>query len=213
MDTLVGEPLERYALAHTQAPPELLERLEVETLEATDASQMLTGRTEGQFLRLLATLVGARRILEVGMFTGYSALMMADALPADGELHTCEVDNDYAAIARRYIEQSPHRDKIHIHMGPALETLEGLLGPFDFAFVDADKGNYPNYYEPVLGLLRPGGLVAFDNVLWSGRIVDPQDDAARAIHELNERVHRDPRVEHVLLTIRDGILIARKLPT
>jgi caffeoyl-CoA O-methyltransferase len=211
MDTLVGEALERYALAHSQAPPELLDRLEQETREATTAAQMLTGRTEGQFLRLLATLVGARKILEVGMFTGYSALMMADALPPEGELHTCEISPAYAEIARRYFGQSPHGDKIRIHMGPALETLKELRGPFDLAFVDADKENYPNYYEPVLELLRPGGLVVFDNVLWSGRILDPQDEASRAIHELNERVHEDPRVEHVLLTIRDGVLIGRKL--
>lgn len=210
MDTLVGEPLERYALAHTQAPPDLLDELEEETRESTTASQMLTGRTEGQFLRLLVTLVGARRVLEVGMFTGYSALMMADALPPGGELHTCEINPDYAAIARRYFARSPHGDKIHVHMGPALETLERLSGPFDLAFVDADKENYPNYYEPVFERIRPGGLIVFDNVLWSGKILEPRDEAAVAIHALNERIHGDSRVDNVLLTIRDGVLIARK---
>lgn len=211
METLLDERLELYALEHTQPPPDLLERLERETRESTSAPQMLTGRTEGQFLRLLVTLLGARRVLEIGMFTGYSALMMASALPDDGELHTCEIDPEVASIARRFFAESPHGKKIHVHMGRALETVRGLDGPFDFAFVDADKEHYPDYYEPVLDRLRPGGLVTFDNVLWSGKVLNPQDEATRAIHELNERVHRDPRVEHVLATIRDGILIARKL--
>lgn len=211
METLLDEALELYALEHTQPPPPLLERLEKVTHESTSASQMLTGRTEGQFLRLLVTLLAARRVLEIGMFTGYSALMMASALPDDGELHTCEIDPEVEAIARRFFAESPDGGKIHVHMGPALQTVTGLEGPFDFAFVDADKENYPNYYEPVLERLRPGGVVAFDNVLWSGKVLNPQDAETRAIHELNERVHRDPRVDHVLATIRDGILIARKL--
>lgn len=207
----MDERIERYAHEHTVAPPDLFERLERETYAAFPGTTMLTGRTEGQFLRLLASMVGARRILEIGMFTGYSGLMMASALPDDGELHTCDVDPKAEAIARRFFDESPHGRKIHIHMGPALETLPELEGPFDFAFVDADKENYPHYLDPVIGLLRPGGLLAVDNVLWSGDVLDPRDAEARAIHELNERVQKDARVENVLVTMRDGVLLARKL--
>lgn len=211
METLIDERLEQYALDHTQAAPELLERLERETIDSGMDHIMLTGRGEGQLLRLLTSLVGAKRVLEIGMFTGYSALSMASALPDDGELHTCDVDPKAEAFAKRFFAESPHGKKIHVHMGPALETLERLDGPFDLSFIDADKENYPNYYEPVFERTRQGGLILFDNVLWSGRVLDPQDEETRAIHALNERVHEDDRVEHVMTTIRDGLLIARKL--
>jgi caffeoyl-CoA O-methyltransferase len=171
---------------------------------------MLSGRTEGQLLRLLIRMIGASRVLEVGTFTGYSALMMASALPANGELITLEMDPLAEKVARRYFAESEHGGKIRLLMGPALETLAGLAGPFDFAFVDADKQNYPRYYDRILPLLRPGGLLVVDNVLWSGRVLDPRDEETLAIHELNERARTDPRVEHVLLTVRDGVLIARK---
>jgi caffeoyl-CoA O-methyltransferase len=210
MKAIVDPDIERYAEAHTAEPPELLERLERETRERMSAPQMLTGRLEAQFLRLLVLMLGAKRVLEVGMFTGYSALSMASALPEDGELHTCEVSPEAEALARRYFEESPHGKKIHVHMGPALETLRHLEGSFDFVFVDADKQNYPDYYERVMELLRPGGVVAIDNVLWSGEVLAPGDDESRAIHTLNERVHVDLRVDHVLTTIRDGVLVARK---
>ena len=210
MKPLLDEAVEHYARAHTRPAPELMERLERET-QTMAGSQMLTGRVEGQLLRMLAMLMGAKRILEVGMFTGYSALMMASALPEDGELHTCEIDPDVADVARRFFAESPHGRKIHVHMGPALDTIATLRGPFDLAFVDADKENYPRYYEPVLERLRPGGLLAVDNVLWSGDVLDPKDEEARAIHQLNVLVQNDPRVDNVLTTIRDGILLARKL--
>lgn len=212
IDTLVGVPLETYASEHTTPPPEILDRLERETRKVMASSQqMLSGRTEGQFLRLLVDLLGAKRVLEIGMFTGYSALMMASALPEDGELHTCEIDPEAEAIARRYFEESEHGGKIRVHMGPALDTVSRLDGPFDFAFVDADKPNYPNYYEPVLERMRPGGIIAVDNALWKGEVVAPQDESGRAIHRLNERVQADPRVQNVMTTIRDGILLAKKL--
>jgi predicted O-methyltransferase YrrM len=207
---IVDPNLERYAEDHSGEVPPLLERLEKETLERMKSPQMLSGRTEGQLLALLVKMLGARRVLEVGMFTGYSALMMASALPDDGELITMDVDPDAQAVATRYFSESPHGRKIHVRMGPALDTLATLEGPFDFAFIDADKKNYPTYYDRVVALLRPGGVVAVDNVLWSGEVLDPGDDEARAIHALNDRVHADPRVDHVLLTVRDGVLIARK---
>ena len=210
MKPMLDEAIERYARAHTEPEPDLLKRLEEETRRTMgNRARMLTGRCEGQFLRLLTHSLGAKRILEIGTFTGYSALMMASALPEDGQLITCEVSPEAEAIARRFFAESPHGRKIDLRMGPALETLETLEGPFDLAFVDADKENYPRYYDAVTERLRPGGLLVVDNVLWSGEVLDPRDGAARAIHELNERAQSDPRVENVLLTVRDGMLLAR----
>ena len=210
MIVLVDEKLEAYAANYTRAQPELLNRLAQETHGSMKDPEMLTGRLEGGFLRLMVRALQARRIVEVGMFTGYSALSMAEALPVDGKLITCEVNPEAEAVARRYFRESPHGDKIEIRMGPALETLEKLEGPFDFAFIDADKENYPTYYELCLERLRPGGAIAVDNVLWSGRVLDPQDEETRAIATLNERVSKDDRVDHALLTIRDGLMLVIK---
>ncbi len=210
MIALVDERIEAYAANHTRPQPELLNRLAQETHGSMKDPEMLTGRLEGGFLRLMVRAFQARRIVEVGMFTGYSALSMAEALPDDGELITCEVNPKAEALARRYFQESPHGSKIEIRMGPALETLEKLEGPFDFAFIDADKENYPSYYELCLERLRPGGAIAVDNVLWSGRVLDPQDEETRAIATLNERVSKDDRVDHVLLTIRDGVMLVIK---
>ena len=210
MIALVDEKIEAYAADHTRAQPELLERLAQETHRSMKDAEMLTGRLEGGFLRLMVKAFQARRIVEIGMFTGYSALSMAEALPDDGKLITCEVNPEAEAIARRYFRESPHGDKIEIRMGPALQTLETLEGPFDFAFIDADKENYPSYYELCLERLRAGGAIAVDNVLWSGRVLDPQDKETRAIATLNERVSKDDRVDHVLLTIRDGVMLVIK---
>ena len=210
MIALVDKKVEAYAADHTRAQPELLDRLAQETRQSMKDPEMLTGRLEGGFLRLMVRAFQARRIVEIGMFTGYSALSMAEALPDDGKLITCEVNPEAEAIARRYFRESPHGDKIEIRMGPALQTLEKLEGPFDFAFIDADKENYPSYYELCLERLRPGGAIAVDNVLWSGRVLDPQDKETRAIATLNERVSKDDRVDHVLLTIRDGVMLVIK---
>jgi caffeoyl-CoA O-methyltransferase len=210
MQPLVDPRLESYAAEHSSAVPDLLERLERETRETMRSPEMLSGRAEGQLLRLVVLMTGAQRILEVGTFTGYSALMMASALPPSGELITLERDPAAEAVARRYFAESEHGSKIKLLMGPALDTLRRLSGPFDFAFLDADKQNYPRYYERILELLGPGGILAVDNVLWSGRVLDPRDEETRAIHELNERARRDPRVEVALLTVRDGVLLVRK---
>jgi caffeoyl-CoA O-methyltransferase len=211
MEPIVDPALERYAEEHSSEVPELLQRLERETLATMKLPQMLSGRTEGQLLRLLVKSLSARRVLEVGTFTGYSALMMASALPDQGELVTLEVDPVAERVARRYFGESEHGGKIRLLMGPALETLSSLAPPFDLAFIDADKENYPRYYERVMELVRPGGLIVVDNVLWSGKVLDPrEDEEARAIHALNDTVRSDPRVEHVLLTVRDGVLLVRK---
>ncbi len=210
MISFIDEKFENYATNHTTAEPELLQRLARETHESMKDPVMLTGRLEGTFLRLLVRMLQARRVIEVGTFSGYSALMMAEALPDDGKLITCDVDPKAEEIAGRYFAQSPHGHKIELRMGPALETLESLNGPFDLAFVDADKENYPAYYELCLERLRPGGAIAVDNVFWNGDVLDPKDEGTRAIAALNERVTRDPRVDHALLTIRDGLMLVVK---
>ena len=210
MDPIVDPRIERYVEAHSSRTTELLTRLERETRETMRSPQMLTGPAEGHFLRLLVSISGARRIVEVGTFTGYSALMMASALPEDGELITCEVNPEAEAVASRYFAESEDGHKIRIVMGPALETLSRLEGPFDLAFVDADKENYPRYYERLIELVRAGGLIAVDNALWSGEVLDPRDEEGRAIHRLNEVIRDDPRVDHVLVTIRDGIHLIQK---
>ena len=209
---IVPDEIEDYAAAHTTPPPELLQELAAETRATLRAPQMLTGTIEGRFLELLVHGLGARRVLELGTYSGYSALSMAAGLPEGGHIHTCEADEQHAAVARRYIERSPHADRISVHLGPALETIERLEGEFDFVFVDADKVNYLNYYEALLPRLAPGGLMAFDNTLWSGRVVDEEDDSAetRTMRELNDRLASDERVVAVQLSVRDGVTLVRR---
>jgi caffeoyl-CoA O-methyltransferase len=173
---------------------------------------MQVGRIEGRFLKMLVRLTGARRILEIGMFTGYSALMMAEGLPDDGHLITCDVDPKAEAIARRYFNESPNGHKIEVRIGPALETIKSLNGPIDMVFIDADKENYSNYYEACLPLVRPGGLIVADNVLWSGRVLNPEKIDDHAIVAFDKLVQSDPRVENVCLTVRDGMMLAWKRP-
>ena len=201
----LDEKIEEYAFNHTSYEGNLLKRLEEETYEKLEIPQMTTGRIEARLLKLLARLVGAKRILEIGTFAGYSALSMAEALPEDGELITCEIDPEAIVFAKRYFDLSPHGKKIALLEGAALDSLKSISGPFDMAFIDADKENYSNYYEAILPMIRYGGLVAVDNVLWSGRVLDPKDKSDKAIHQFNERVIQDKRVESVLLTVRDGL--------
>ena len=201
----LDEKIEEYAFNHTSYEGNLLKRLEEETYEKLEIPQMTTGRIEARFLKLLARLVGAKRILEIGTFAGYSALSMAEALPEDGELITCEIDPEAIVFAKRYFDLSPHGKKIALLEGAALDSLKSISGPFDMAFIDADKENYSNYYEAILPMIRYGGLIAVDNVLWSGRVLDPKDKSDKAIHQFNERVIQDKRVESVLLTVRDGL--------
>lgn len=206
----IDKAVEQYAHDHSKPESELFRRLREETYREMSSPQMQVGRIEGQFLKLLVRLVGARRVLEIGMFTGYSALMMAEGLPDDGRLITCDINPQAEAIARRYFAESDHGHKIEVRMGPALDTIKTLTEPLDMVFIDADKTNYLNYYEAVMEIVRPGGLVVADNVLWSGEVVNPQDDAGRAIVAFNERVQQDPRVENVCLTVRDGMMLAWK---
>jgi len=210
MLTLVGPDIEEYARSKTSPDGELLSEQAAETVESMPIPEMLTGQLEGRFLKLMVQATGARRVLEIGMYTGYSALSMAEGLPAGGELITCEIDPAAIAFARRYFERSVHGKKITIKEGPALESIKNLDGQFDLVFIDADKVNYSNYYDAVMPKLRSGGIILADNVLYSGEVVDPRSDNAKAIAQFNDRVRDDDRVEQVLLTIRDGVFFIRK---
>ncbi len=212
MKSLIDGTIENYALLHSPEESGLLLELARETYAKTSLPQMQVGRMAGAFLRLLVRLTRAQRILEIGTFTGYSALVMAEGLPEDGRILTCDRDPETTAIARRFWARSPHGSKIELRLGPALETLKTLSGPFDMAFIDADKENYPAYWEAVLSLLRPGGLIVADNVLWSGRVLEPKEKSDHAISEFNRRVQNDSRVEAVMLTVRDGMTLAWKKP-
>lgn len=212
MKLFFPEKLERYAHDHTTSAPDFLEELEAETKKRMPEYQMLTGRVEGTLLRMLVSISGAKRVVDIGTYTGYSALMMAEALPPDGELITCEISEEYAEIALRYIARSPHSGKIRLRVGAALETLREIpSGSTDFVFIDADKSSYPEYYEESLRILRSGGLIAVDNVFWSGKVLKPGDRDSLAITEFNELVKSDRRVEKVMLSVRDGVYLIRKL--
>jgi len=172
---------------------------------------MLTGRVEGNLLKMLVQLSGARRVLEIGTFTGFSALIMAQALPEDGKLTTIEINPDYAKIAQAFIKRAPWGEKVELIVADAKELIKELpKESFDFLFIDADKSSYPLYYERGVELLRSGGLMVIDNALWEGRVLDPEDTRSRAIAKMNEMIKEDPRVEKVLLTVRDGIYLVRK---
>lgn len=207
MLTLVSQQIERYATDHTSALAPHMRELADMTRRTRDDAAMLSGPIEGTLLQILALAVGARRILEIGTFTGFSAQMMAAALPPDGELITCDVDEGTGAVAREFIERGGLGDRIAQRFGPALETMAGLEGPFDLVFIDADKENYIAYYERAMQLLSPTGIIAVDNVLWGGRVLDPKESSDRAIAALNEHVRRDRRVTHVLLPVRDGVML------
>jgi caffeoyl-CoA O-methyltransferase len=205
---VIDERIEAYAEAHTTAQTELLEELAAETRATMRIPEMLTGTVAGRLLELLVYATGAERVLEIGTFTGYSALAMAAGLPEGGHIDTCDIEPEHVEVARRYIARSAYADRITVHLGPALDTIAELEGDYDFVFIDADKPSYDSYYEAVLPRLRPGGLIAIDNTLWSGRVLDPQDDSA--IGALNDKLAADERVVCVLLTVRDGVTLVRK---
>ena len=211
MLTLVPEDIERYAIDHTSPLPNYLQELTGYTYENMSIPQMLSGPIEGTLLQTLVWATGAKRVLEIGTFTGFSSQMMAAALPDDGILVTCDIDPEAAEVARQFYAKSPHGHKIDLRLGPALDTLETLNDwTFDVVFIDADKTGYAAYYEKAVELLAPRGVIAVDNVLWSGRVLDPKTDEDRSIAAFNERVKNDPCVRHVLLPIRDGVMLIRR---
>jgi predicted O-methyltransferase YrrM len=227
--TALTPELHSYLVAHSGPPDELLERLAADTEEAAGGrAVMQIAPEQGALMALLCRAIAARRALELGTFTGYSAICIARALPADGLLVTCDVSEEWTRLARRYFEEAGLADRIELRLGPALETLAGLRGgePFDFAFIDADKTSYPDYWEAVVELLRPGGIAVVDNVLYDGEVVEPRVDGDRrpsvrpwartpergpsleAILRTNELIAADDRVESVMLGVADGITIA-----
>ncbi len=212
----IDDRLQDYILANSLREPEVLRRLRQETAGLPGAGMQI-GPEQGQFMALLVELIGARLTLEIGTFTGYSALVVALALPPGGRVVACDVSEEYTAVARRYWAEAGVADKIELHLAPARETLDRLLaenraGSFDFAFIDADKANYNAYYEGALALLRPGGLIAIDNVLWSGKVLEeaPEDPDTQAIQALNATIKDDSRVTISLLPLGDGLTLARK---
>jgi caffeoyl-CoA O-methyltransferase len=208
---IVAKEAEEYAATHTTPLSPLLEEIENFTLTQTAYPSMLTGRVEGRFLQMIARLSGATKIVEIGTFTGYSALAMADAVPQNGSIITVEHNAEHAAIAKRFIDRSQVGYKIDLRIGDGLEILKGLPDEqTDLVFIDADKTGYRAYYEESIRILKTGGLVLADNALWYGRIFNPQDDDSRAMAEFNEVVNSDSRAEKLFLTIRDGIYLIRK---
>ena len=203
--------IETYAVAHTTGEPAYFAALVERTRAETDAPEMMVGTLEGRFLAALVALARPQLVLELGTFTGYSALSMAGSLPPGGRIITCDISEEHVAMARRNFAASPHADRIEVRVGRALDSIASLEGPFDFVFIDADKVGYLSYYEAVLPKLAPEGVIVVDNVLWSGRLLDSSDDSAatQAVREFNDHVAADERVEVVMLTVRDGVSLIR----
>jgi caffeoyl-CoA O-methyltransferase len=212
MAFIVQEEVERYAIDHSTPVEPMFERLAEETREKSDAPQMMVGALEGRFLEFLVRLKAAKNVLELGTFTGWSSISMARGLPEGGRITTCDVNEETTEIAKRYAGEAGVVDRIDYRLSPGLEMLETLNGPFDLVFIDADKENYVNYYEAVLPKLADDGVIVADNVLWSGRVVDEQneEEGTQAIRAFNDHVLADDRVECVVLTVRDGMTLIRK---
>jgi predicted O-methyltransferase YrrM len=211
---LVSQAVEDYAAAHTTPAAAHLQALAEETRATLSSPGMLTGEVEGRFLELLVFALRPRLVLEIGTYSGYSALSMAAALPDGARIITCELKDEHADVAERHIAAAGLTDRIEVRRGPALDTIASLDGPFDLVFIDADKAGYLEYYEAVLPKLSEGGLVVVDNVLWSGRVADPPSDddaeSTRALRAFNDHVAADERVVGVMLTVRDGITLVRR---
>lgn len=208
------EPLVGYVERHTADEPELLKQLNRETYAKVLMPRMLSGHLQGRILAMLSKMIRPERILEIGTFTGYSALCLAEGLPEGGSLHTIDINDELAEMVEQYFKRSIHRDKLHCYWGNALDLLPVLDFRFDLVFIDADKVNYVKYYESVLPKLNPGGWIIADNVLWSGKILDPvsrMDADTMALHRFNEHIKADNRVECVLLPVLDGLMIVRKI--
>lgn len=212
----LDDRLYAYVLEHSGREPEVMRALREETA-AMEHAGMQIGFDQARLMALLVKLIGARRCIEVGVFTGYSSLAVALALPGEGRIVACDMSEEWTAVARRYWQQAGVADRIDLRLGPAVQTLDAMLaagerGRYDFAFIDADKSAYADYYEKCLGLLRPGGLIAIDNTLWSGEVADrsKQGRDTRALRALNDALARDERVDVAMLTVGDGVTLARK---
>lgn len=208
MARYIPDEVEAYAERYTTARADVFDRLGAETNETQDAPQMMVGVIEGAFLSFLVGMTQAKRVLEVGTFTGWSAIAMARALPPGGHLVSCDVNEETTAVARRYAEEAGVADRIDFRLGPGVESLASLDGPFDLAFIDADKGGYIDYYEAILPKLAPNGVILADNTLFG---LDSDGENAQAIARFNEHVRRDDRVEAVLLPFREGVTLIRRV--
>ena len=209
---LISKEIEQYCLDQSQPDTGLLKALVNKTLKEEEIPQMLSGPLVGGLLQLLIKITGAKNKLEIGMFTGYSTLKMAEALPEDGEIHTCELMEKHVKTAENWFKKSNDGYKIVIHQGKAINQLDTFkIGSFDLIFIDADKINYPEYYRRSTALLKVGGISVLDNMLWNGEVLNPKDDNAKALRETAELIKNNHRLESLLLTVRDGILIYRKL--
>jgi caffeoyl-CoA O-methyltransferase len=209
MCPIFSEALDAYVDAHATPLEPLLQENREETYASLSSPQMIAGPVVGQVLRLLVSLAAPRLVLEIGTFTGYSALAMAGGLPPDGRIVTCELSPERAAFAQGYFDRSPWADRIDVRVGPALDTVEALDGPFDFVFIDADKDGYTGYYEAVVPKLSPRGVIAVDNTLSGGDVADPVDERDRAMAAFNAHVQADERTENVVLSVRDGVTLIR----
>jgi caffeoyl-CoA O-methyltransferase len=206
----IDEAFERYAEEHSTPALALFERLAEETRATQNAPQMMVGQLEGAFLSFVVGLKQPRLVLEIGTFTGWSSIAMASALPTGGRIITCDVNEETNAIARRYAEEAGVADRIEYRLGPAIETVATLDGPFDLVFIDADKEGYVDYYEAVLPKLAEHGVILADNTLANGDVLDPNGPMSEAIAHFNDHVRADARVECVLLTVRDGVTLIRR---
>ncbi len=210
---ILPEEIEAYAAAHTSPAAAHLQALATETRETLESPQMLTGEIEGRFLEFLVFLGRPQRVLEIGTYSGYSALSMAQTLPEGGQIITCELDDARADVAERHIAGAGMADRVEVRRGPALDTVNALDGRFDLVFIDADKAGYHDYYEAVLPKLSDNGVIVVDNVLWSGRVAqepsDDDEDSTRALRAFNDHVASDERVQNVMLTVRDGVTLVR----
>jgi len=211
---LTDSRIEDYCRNHSTLPSEYCEKIAAHTRAHVPMAEMLVGPLEGSFLGWVVRAFKARRVLEIGTYTGYSALCMAEHLPGDGELVTCDVNAETTALARKFWDASPHGSKIHSKLGPAADTLQKLTGKFDLVFIDADKENYVNYFHLIVPMMNKGGIILSDNVLWSGKVLEevkPNDKSTPVLLEYNQLLNTDPRVETVLLPIRDGLTVSRVL--
>lgn len=207
------EKIEEYARLHSESEPSYLTELTRETWQKVLVPRMLSGHLQGRVLSFFSTLVQPTRILEIGTYTGYSAICMAEGLAEGGMLHTIEINDELEEMQQRYFKKAGVADKIKVHFGHALDILESLDERWDLVFIDADKENYPKYYDAIVDRVRPGGLIIFDNVLWSGKVAEkanPADEETLALQEVNERVTNDPRVRNLLLPVRDGLMVAMR---
>lgn len=210
----IDPALDAYCETHSGTERDYLKELTAETQEKVHMPQMLSGHLQGRFLSMLSHLVKPKTLVEIGTYTGYSALCLAEGLAEGGMLHTIDIDPYLPEMVDRYIEKAGMQDRITMHHRPALEVIPTLPAPFDLVFIDADKQNYPNYFDAVIDKVRPGGLIIADNVLWSGDVLKPvseQDDQTKALVEYARRVQVDKRLEAVMVPLRDGLLIARKI--